>query len=188
MITSITKLKSSEEKPDWHYRTHCDVGIAFGLQRNNIGFATKMMVTTNPRILRPFSAWKLTLKCSGIMLLCYKTNFEWLMIIFLIYQINYNLIGLIYRFILFFPIYFWVIFVVLDRNVSWSTFDYIYDRLVNFSDDSWNFYLEKVTSLSKVVCTPKALICNIFIKIKENELNARFCCISIPSIIQLVHS
>ena len=147
LIRSITKLKSVEEKPDWHYRTHRDVGMAYDLQRNNIGFATKMMVTTNPRILRPFSAWKLTLKCSGIMLLCYKANFELLMIIFLIYQINYNFIGLynplIYRFKLFIPIYFWVIFVVLDRNVSWSTFDYIYDRLVNFSDNSWKFYLEK---------------------------------------------
>ena len=98
LIRSITKLRSFEEKPDWHYRTHRDVGMAYGLQRNNIGFATKMMVTTNPRILRPFSAWKLTLKCSGIMLLCYKANFEWLMIIFLIYQINYNFIGLIQPF------------------------------------------------------------------------------------------
>ena len=53
LIPSITKLKSFEEKPDWHYRTHRDVGMAFDLQRNNIGFATKMMVTTNLRILRP---------------------------------------------------------------------------------------------------------------------------------------
>ena len=99
LIPSITKLKSFAEKPDWHYRTHRDVGMAYDLQRNNIGFATKMMVTTNPRILRPFSAWKLTLKCSGIMLFCYKHNFEWLMIIFLIYLIDYNLIGLIQPFI-----------------------------------------------------------------------------------------
>ena len=98
LIRSITKLKSVGEKPDWHYRTHRDVGMAFDLQRNNIGFATKMMVTTNPRILRPFSAWKLTLKCSGIMLMCYKANYEWLVIIFLMYQINYNLIGLIQPF------------------------------------------------------------------------------------------
>ena len=169
--------------------------MAYDLQRNNIGFATKMMVTTNPRILRPFSAWKLTLNCSGIMLLCYKANFEWIMIIFLIYQINYNLIGLIqtfnwqyiglnYSFPFISELYllFWIE-MCPDQHLIISMID-----LLIFLIILENFTLKKSNKFNKSCLHPKALICNIFIKIKENELSARCCCISIPSIIQLVHS
>ena len=164
--------------------------MAFDLQRNNIGFATKMMVTTNPRILRPFSAWKLTSKRSGIMLFCYKHNFEWLMIIFLIYLIDYNLIGLIqpfnsqyYSFPFIFELYllFWIE-MCPDQLLIISMIDLsIFLMILEI------FTLKKSIKFIKSCLHPKALICNIFIKIKENELNARFCCISIPSIIQLVH-
>ena len=46
------------------------------------------------------------------------------------------------------------------------------------------FTLKKYNKFIKSCLHPKAQICNIFMKIKENELKARFCCISIPSINQ----